>query len=112
MSFFSNVWTQIENIFTKEEQAFALFFEDAIHNVAVNGGPVLVNAATNAVEAAEKQGGSGSAKLAAATAAVVATLTTQGIPVVVSAVNSAIEAAVARLAASTVTPPAVTPTTN
>lgn len=68
--------------------------------VAQNGGSVLVQAATDAVAAAETAGGTAATKLAAAQAAVIADLTSKGIPVVQNAVNAAIEAAVAQMKAN------------
>lgn len=69
-------------------------------SIAANGGPVLVQAAEDAVLAAETTGGDASAKLAAAQAAVIADLQKNGIPVVMNAVNGAIEAAVAGMKAA------------
>lgn len=68
--------------------------------IAENGGPVLAQAALDAVMAAEQAGGGAAEKLAAAQAAVVSDLTSKGIPVVMNAVNGAIEAAVAQMKAS------------
>lgn len=83
-------------------------------SIAKNGGPVLVQAATNAVAAAEQPGLTSDQKKAAAVAAVVSTLKTQGIPVVMNAVNGAIESAVAGLQASqaALAPPVAQPVTQ
>jgi Bacteriophage holin of superfamily 6 (Holin_LLH) len=69
--------------------------------IAENGGPLLAQAAMDGVLAAEQKGGTGSEKLAAAQAAVIADLTAKGIPIVMNAVNGAIEAAVAKMKADT-----------
>lgn len=65
-------------------------------SIATNGGAVLVQAAEDGVAAAEQPGLTGDQKKAAAVSAVIATLTSKGIPVVMNAVNGAIEAAVAK----------------
>lgn len=65
--------------------------------IARSGGMALVTAAQAAVAAAESQGGSGEEKFKAAQKAVVASLEAQSIPIVINAINGAIEAAVAKL---------------
>jgi hypothetical protein len=88
-SFFSSILSKVTD-----------FLSNVAHSIAVNGGPVLVELATAAVAAAEAQGGSGQDKFNAAVKAVTSGLTAQGVPVVLNAVNAAIEAAVANLQAS------------
>lgn len=94
-NFFDNVWSDIKSMFTSTEHVFVVFASSLIHSMASNGGQVLIDAATAAVIAAEAGGGTGQDKLNAAIAAVVASLKAKGIPVVMNAVNGAIEAAVA-----------------
>lgn len=65
--------------------------------IAKSGGIALIAAAQAAVAAAEEAGGSGREKFDAAQNAVVDKLKEQGIPIVMNAVNAAIEAAVAKL---------------
>lgn len=96
--------TWIESFFSSILSGVESFLSNVAHSIAVNGGPVLVDLATAAVLAAEAQGGSGSDKLNAAVKAVTAGLEAKGIPVVVNAVNAAIEAAVANLQAEKVAP--------
>lgn len=89
MSFFGKIWLFL---FT--------FFSAAAKVVYENGGKVLTDAAMEAVKAAEKSGGKGEAKFAAALASVVAVLQAEGIPVVMNAVRIAVEAAVAKMNSS------------
>lgn len=72
-------------------------FSAAIKSVAENGGELLVNAANEAVRAAEQPGVTGLDKYEHAFEAVVKTLTDNGIQVVENAVNIAIENGVATL---------------
>jgi hypothetical protein len=65
--------------------------------IAAGGGALLVEAARQAVKAAEAEGGSGRDKFNAAQSKVVEVLEKQGINVIINAVNGAIEAAVAGL---------------
>lgn len=97
MSFFDNLWGIIQNLFANISSAVLVGTAQLLHSIEQNGGAVLVSAAAAAVAAAETQGGSGSDKFEAAKAAVISTLTSQGIPVVTNAVHGAIEAAVAAL---------------
>lgn len=90
-------WTEVEAWFTKVGGEVASFVSNLAQTIAKNGGPVLVQAAIAAVAAAEATGKTGAEKKADAVAAVTSVLKTQGIPVVLNAVNSAIEAAVANL---------------
>lgn len=89
-----NKWHDIVHSFT----GGALdFFEALATSIEASGGQILRDAAINAVKAAETNGGSGKAKFDAAYAQVVSTLQAEGIPFLVSAVNGAIEAAVAKI---------------
>lgn len=107
MSWFSKEIASVEAWFSSEEKVVLDFLEGAAKSIIANGGPVLINTAVAAVAAAETAGGTGSQKLQAATAAVVSTLKSRGLPVVQNAINSAIEGAVANLKASLpVAPPA------
>lgn len=99
MNVFQRALSYVEGFFTEAEKVVSAFVGAFIHNIAANGGPVLVLAAKDAVSAAEATGGSASVKLAAAQAAVIADLTSKGVTVVNSAINGAIEAAVAQLQA-------------
>lgn len=74
-------------------------FQDLVKSVADNGGQLLMDAADEAVRAAEAQGGSGFEKYDAAFDAIAAKLASEGVEVVGNAVNGAIEAAVAKLKA-------------
>lgn len=65
--------------------------------IAQSGGMALVIAAQAAVAAAETAGGSGKDKFDAAQKAVVTSLESQSIPIVINAINGAIEAAVAKM---------------
>lgn len=83
------------------------FMSPLATQIAKAGGTILTDAATAEVAAAEQaaaeSGGdlkTGEQKFVAAQAGVVKTLTTQGIPVVMNAVNGAIEMAVANLNAT------------
>lgn len=65
--------------------------------IAKNGGIALVTAAQAAVLAAEQAGGTGKEKFEAAQKAVIASLEAQSLPIVINAINGAIEAAVAKM---------------
>lgn len=73
-----------------------IFVDSLAENIAKNGGPILIEAAKNAVIAAATHGGaSGEEKFNTAKQIVINELKRKGIPVVSNAVNGAIEAAVA-----------------
>jgi len=91
-----NKWHDLVHIF---DNTAAAFISALLNDIEKSGGQVLRDAAIEAVKAAEDAGGSGKEKFDAAVASVVATLTTQGIPIVIHAINGAIEAAVAQLKA-------------
>lgn len=74
-------------------------FQDLVKSVADNGGQLLLDAADEAVRAAEAAGGTGFEKYDAAFDAIGAKLASEGVAVVGNAVNGAIEAAVAKLKA-------------
>lgn len=85
------------------------FISTLAESIADNGGQVLIDAAKQEVQAVEDAAAAGLAagnimtaedKFAQAQAAVVQTLKTEGIPVVMNAVNGAIEAAVAAMRAA------------
>lgn len=73
------------------------FVKPLAKEMAKAGGKLLIESARDAVIAAEASGGSGSAKLQAARDAVVAKLEAGGMPIVMNAINGAIEAAVAQM---------------
>ena len=73
------------------------FLEPLAESIAKNGGPVLLDIVQNAVLTAEKTGGSGSDKLAAAKSLIETQLKKEGLPIVWNAINGAIEAVVANL---------------
>lgn len=76
----------------------ALDFVSALAaSIEKNGGSLLQKAALAAVKAAEDAGGSGSDKFDAAFDQVVEVLKNEGIPIVINAINGAIEAAVAEI---------------
>lgn len=77
---------------------FIGFLLPAARILAKAGGDALIEAAKAAVAAAEAKGGTGEEKFIAAKKAVVKALQKQGLPIVMNAVNLAIEAAVAALA--------------
>jgi hypothetical protein len=76
------------------------FLEPIAQEIAKSGGIVLVQIAQEAVLAAEAAGGSGSDKFNAARKTVENGLKAQGIPIVINAINAAIEAAVAKMKAA------------
>lgn len=87
------------------------FASELASSIATNGGAVLMAAALAEVKAAEEAAAAGLAagtktagvdKFKAAQAGVIKQLQDQGIPVVINAVNGAIEAAVANLRAAQV----------
>lgn len=88
MSFFSKLWSFFK-------PAARMFVSSLADNIAKNGGPVLIQAALDGVAAAEQHGGSSSEKWNKAKEVVVAKLKANGIPLVNSAINGAIEAALA-----------------
>lgn len=92
-----NKWHDLTHLVMGGGLTFLMALEQQIE---ASGGKVLQDAAANAVAAAEAAGGSGEDKFKAAFEAVVATLTAEGIPVIVNAVKGAIEAAVANMKAS------------
>lgn len=75
------------------------FYEALEESIEANGGKVLRDAAIAAVAAAESKGGSGEDKFNYAVAAVVAVLTTEGLPILKNAIHGAVEVAVANLKA-------------
>jgi hypothetical protein len=109
-AFFKSIENSVKSLFTEAESEAMVFLDALAASIEANGGAVLRAAAVNAVAAAEAVGGSATVKLAAATTSIIATLTSQGIPVVENAVNGAIEAAVAALPANVAVSPAPAPT--
>ncbi len=103
MKWLNDAWETFLEFLAKIGGAILSFVSPLAHAIAVNGGIVLAQAAEEAVLAAETAGGDSSTKLAAARAAVISTLESKGIPVVLNAINGAIEAAVAKLKANQAT---------
>lgn len=97
MSIFSAVWANIHNFFIDAEKEVITFIDSLAHSILVNGGALLVQSAKDAVAAAQSTGGTGEEKLAAATSKVITDLEAGGIPIVLNAINGAIEAAVAEM---------------
>lgn len=96
MSIVSKIWADIKTTLSSVRHQTFAFFDSLMASIAKNGGVVLIDAVSAAVDAAEKEGGNGEEKFARAQAAVIATLQKEGIPVVINAINGAIEAAVAQ----------------
>lgn len=104
--FFTNLWDNVISPDLKTaEQVAEAFFSAAVTDAASQLGIVGMKIVTDAVAAAENAGGSGSAKLAAAVAAVTADLATAGVTAASHIINAAIEAAVAQLNAAKATVP-------
>lgn len=87
--------TLIQRLFNK----YLGFLLAAATLLARSGGQALVQAARDAVAAAESQGGTGEEKFAAAKKAVVKSLQRQALPIITTAIHIAIESAVAELKA-------------
>lgn len=105
------VLSQIGNWIAKGFHNVAAEFDALFDSIYKNGGAVLMAAAAAAVQAAETEGGTSDEKKAAAVAAIIKVLKEQGIPVVMNAINGAIEAEVAKLTQAAAVAPAVTPST-
>ncbi len=92
-------WSKLESLFLTVVGKIEVWLKPAAQYLAANGGPVLVAAAEAAVAAVAADPSmlskSGSEKRDAAGKQITAQLTAQGIPVVVAAINLAIEAALA-----------------
>lgn len=97
MSILSELWDKIMEWFEDIGEEIVNGLKPLAKEIAKNGGALLLNAAFEAVRAAEAQGGSGSDKFNAAKSTVIAKLEDEGIDVVINAVHGAIESAVARL---------------
>lgn len=91
------MWNQIKTFLKGLISDITGFLTPLAKQIAKSGGQLLLQAALDAVMAAEKQGGSGSAKFKAARASVVASLQTNGVPLIENAIQGAILAAVAKL---------------
>lgn len=88
MSFFSKIWSFFKPL-------AKVFVSSLADNIAKNGGAVLIQAAMDGVAAAEASGGSSSYKWNIAKDIIIERLKQNSIPVVHSAINGAIEAALA-----------------
>lgn len=91
------MWHKIKSFFKGILGEIAEFLSPLAREIAASGGKLLLQAAAEAVLAAEHQGGSGADKFKAARTSVIATLEKNGIPIVLNAVHGAIEGAVAKL---------------
>lgn len=88
------MWQKALNIF----KGFIYgFLSPLAAQIARNGGKLLLEAATQAVIAAEASGGSGEDKFKLAKKIVITRLEANGIPIVLNAVHGALEGAVARM---------------
>jgi Bacteriophage holin of superfamily 6 (Holin_LLH) len=97
-AFFENLWTNtLQPDVKTAEQVAEGFFSAAISDAATQLGAVGLKIVTDGVTAAETAGGTGAAKLAAATTAITADLSTAGIQAAAHIVNAAIEGAVSQL---------------
>ena len=98
--FFDNVWDGIL-AFLKDAYEWALpVVKAALQSLVSGGGAMLMDAATAAVKAAEETGADGDTKWEMAYEAVKGTIESEGRKVVKSAINLAIEMAVAKLKAA------------
>lgn len=97
---FKRIWKSISSIFDSARDQLADFFVPFIRTVLNNGGQILLQAAMKGVIAAEQENVPGEEKFKIAKNAVIIELKTKGIPVVINAVHSAIEAAVAKMKAA------------
>lgn len=91
MSFFGKIGAWILALISRIGSGVLAAAQAGLEDIAKNGGKVLMDASYEAAKAAEKQGGTGQEKMAAAIAAVTRVLTVEGFPVVVSAIRRAIE---------------------
>ena len=92
-----SIFSKIGAFFGRFGVILSTFLSAGAAAIVKGGGKVLIEAARDAVRAAEVAGGTGSEKRAAAIAVVVSTLTSKGLPVLYNAVFLAIEAAVAEM---------------
>jgi hypothetical protein len=93
MSFLDTVWTKMKEIFSE----IATFCGPFMKQFETQVGPVVLAAAEQAVGALVASEMPGASKRTAAFAQITDNLKTQGITVAASVINSAIEAAVAKL---------------
>ncbi len=91
------LWDAVTEWFENIGEDILDFVAPLAKEIAKNGGKLLLEVAREAVLLAEATGGSGRDKFEAAQAHIKTALEARGIPVVLNAVNGAIEAAVARL---------------
>ncbi len=87
----------LNKILNTLKDIFTSFFSPLARQIAKGGGALLINAAMEAVVSAEQHGGSGSDKLKYAKDLVIARLKMNGIPLIMVAINGALEASVARM---------------
>lgn len=101
--FFTNLEDDIKELFTDSEKEVLPFVDAIGHDIVTNGGPILIEAATDAVQAAQNTSGTGAEKFAAAQASIIQTLTTAGVPIVINTINNAIQGAVTLLKSNSTT---------
>lgn len=94
------MWQRLWNLLGTLGHFILDFLMSGAELLAQNGGTFLIESAQDAVAAAENTGGDGAAKRAAAIAAVISDLTSKGVPIVMNAINLAIENAVAKMNAA------------
>lgn len=90
-------WSKVTSFFSSVLSNMEVWLKPAAAYLVANGGPILVAAAEQAVAAvaADPKVMSDTEKRNAAGAAILAQMKSQGVPVAVSAINLAIEAALA-----------------
>jgi hypothetical protein len=109
-AFFSNLWTNdLKPDVQEAEQVAVAFFSAAANAAATQLGVAGLKIVTDAVTAAENAGGTGAAKLAAASTAITSDLATAGITAAQNVINAGIEGAVAQLKTATIVPTEAAP---
>lgn len=93
------MWDKVKAFFARVLGYVQGFMEPLAREIAANGGKLLLSIALEAVMEAEKKGGTGREKFDAARELAETRLKAQGLPIVINALNGAIEAAVARIKA-------------
>lgn len=97
MEYLDKLWDEITEFLQEIGEDIFDFVKPLAREIAKNGGALLLEAAHQAVKAAEATGGSGHEKFEAAQKTVIGILEEKGVSVVLNAVNGAIEAAVAKM---------------
>jgi len=97
MHYLDKLWDEVTDWFESIGEDIMDFVKPLAKEIASSGGKVLLATALEAVKIAEGTGGSGPDKFKAAQNYIVEALKSQGLPIVINAINGAIEAAVASL---------------